>query len=708
MGGEENNKEETITGAAAVWKVAESHGVTHVFANPGTTEMHFVGAFESVRKIEPILTLHETVASGAADGYARMKKSSNTIVPGVTLLHLGPGLMNASANLHNARRAGSSLVNVVGDMSTWHSGTDPILESNIADIAKINGLVVSSKVPGAIASDANDAFVTATRSSTSPGESRVVTLVVPHDRSWERISKISIDDALRGNVSSVTQGCEDEKSHPMQSSEQAKTKENVVAERMHAKLAELLDENDIPPPFTTNTTFRSIGLTSQSSIRYAAMLREEFQLEIQPTVMYDYSLVWDLVLFIEDRLAIKNKNIGEGGFSPASFSPPRENLDVVKNASPPSHDLSEPVQKAINAFGKSFVKNILKSEPGKVGVYLGGDAGIRENLQRVCDICRKLGISEDSIYVENAFSRIDRGGDLMVKRCPYFPRDAIATLAGFETLVLVDAKKPVAMFGYKDQNFSSLIRQSEDDVWEIEAPPGGKLTDAFGAIEAALEKKTNAWKTDIADAKNEKHHERVKRTAKENASREKSGKLTPAAMCGAIAKSQPANCVVVDESLTSGTSYWEATDAFSPQFTHLTLTGGAIGFGLSAAVGAAVANRSRKVIAFQADGSGLYDCQALWSMARYNLNVCVVICNNASYNILNIENAVQGVEDANKTNVSKSLTSLGEPTIDWVAMAKSFGFRLATRCDTIENFEMVFQEAMEKNGEGPILVEAIL
>jgi thiamine pyrophosphate-dependent acetolactate synthase large subunit-like protein len=75
---------------------------------------------------------------------------------------------------------------------------------------------------------------------------------------------------------------------------------------------------------------------------------------------------------------------------------------------------------------------------------------------------------------------------------------------------------------------------------------------------------------------------------------------------------------------------------------------------------------------------------------------------------LNIENAVQGVEDANKTNVSKSLTSLGEPTIDWVAMAKSFGFRLATRCDTIENFEMVFQEAMEKNGEGPILVEAIL
>ena len=233
-------------------------------------------------------------------------------------------------------------------------------------------------------------------------------------------------------------------------------------------------------------------------------------------------------------------------------------------------------------------------------------------MERVSQICRKLGISEDSIYVENAFSRVDRGGGLTVKRCPYFPRDAdMAVLASFHTLILVDAKKPVAMFGYKDQNFSSLIRQAEDDVWEIEAPPGGKLEDTFVAIETALEKKESLWRTDIADAKNDKHREKVTRTAKETTLLEKSGKLTPAAMCGAIAKSQPEKCVVVDESLTSGSMYWDATDAFSPQFTHLTLTGGAIGFGLSAAVGAAVADRSRKIIAFQADGSGLYDCQAL-------------------------------------------------------------------------------------------------
>merc|ERR1711965_1246618 len=110
--------------------------------------------------------------------------------------------------------------------------------------------------------------------------------------------------------------------------------------------------------------------------------------------MYDYSLVWDLVLYIEDRLAIENKNSGvENSFSPAS-SPTRESADVGKKNTSHSHGLSEPVQKAINAFGKSFVKSILKSESGKVGVYLGGDAGIRENLERVCGIFRKLGISE--------------------------------------------------------------------------------------------------------------------------------------------------------------------------------------------------------------------------------------------------------------------------------------------------------------------------
>ena len=150
-------------------------------------------------------------------------------------------------------------------------------------------------------------------------------------------------------------------------------------------------------------------------------------------------------------------------------------------------------------------------------------------------------------------------------------------------------------------------------------------------------------------------------------------------MCGAIAKSQPENCVVVDESLTSGSMYWDATDAFSLGLRIWTAAYRRSGlvFGLSAAVGAAVADRSRKNNAFQTDGSGLCDCQAL-----DNVQIqfeCVVICNNSAYNILNIENAMQRVEDANKTNLSKSLTSLGDPAIDWVAMAKSFGFRMATR-----------------------------
>ena len=699
-----NKDKDKVSGATAVLQVAELHGVDACFANPGTTEMHFVGAFDNVPSVKPYLTLHETVASGAADGYARMKKDLNKTIPGVTLLHLGPGLMNASANLHNAKRASSSIVNLIGDMSTFHSGSDCILESNIADIAKINSIaVVTTTVPGEIASDANEAFVTAKKNVKSPGLSRVVTFVIPHDRSWELVSKTSAKDAVSNRINSIGVPIQN-KQHaqaPAQVSSSNKIKINVP-EVLHRTLKDMV--NDDIPPFTKSSTLRSLGLTSQSSITYSAMLREELGLEcIRPTLMYDYPNLSDLIEYIEDRLeatgVLTNKNDQQ------------EVVDAavpITTSSSSSSALSEQVQKAINSFGKSFVKSILKQDPAKVGVYVGGcDALIRENLKRICLIFRKLGVSEDQIFCENAFSRVDRGcieGD-KIKRLPYFPRDAMATLGSFETLVIVDAKKPVAMFGYKDQGFSSLIRQDEENVWEIEAPPDGCLLDAFDAIESALEKKSSSFKTEIADAKNAKHRARLLRSATENTLNEKTGKLTAASMCGVVAKYQPVNCVVVDESLTSGGTYWDASDAFSPKFSHLTLTGGAIGFGLSAAVGAAVAKPESKVIALQADGSGLYDCQALWTMARYELNICVVICNNSNYQILNIETAMQAVENQN-SELSKSLTSLKNPSIDWVLMAKSFGVKNVIKCATIEEFRMVFQEAMEKTG--PMLIEASL
>lgn len=97
------------TGAQALAHMLVDAGITTVFSNPGTSEMHFVTAFDAVPGLRPVLTLFEGVASGAADGYARMAGR-----PAATLLHLGPGLGNALANLHNARRASSPILNIVG------------------------------------------------------------------------------------------------------------------------------------------------------------------------------------------------------------------------------------------------------------------------------------------------------------------------------------------------------------------------------------------------------------------------------------------------------------------------------------------------------------------------------------------------------------------------------------------------------------------
>ena len=102
-----------MNGAHAFLTTLADAGVDTVFANPGTTEMAFVDALGDEPRIDSYLVLHESVASGAADGYARMAGRS-----AATLLHLGPGLANASSNLHNARRAGSPVLNIVGDHAT--------------------------------------------------------------------------------------------------------------------------------------------------------------------------------------------------------------------------------------------------------------------------------------------------------------------------------------------------------------------------------------------------------------------------------------------------------------------------------------------------------------------------------------------------------------------------------------------------------------
>src|SRR5919199_6770471 len=120
-----------MKGAEALLRTLLAGGVDVCFTNPGTSEMQFVAALDRVPEMRGVLALFEGVATGAADGYARMADK-----PAATLLHLGPGLANGLANLHNARRAATPIVNIVGEHATTHIQYDAPLTSDIAGIAR--------------------------------------------------------------------------------------------------------------------------------------------------------------------------------------------------------------------------------------------------------------------------------------------------------------------------------------------------------------------------------------------------------------------------------------------------------------------------------------------------------------------------------------------------------------------------------------------
>lgn len=164
-----------MNGAQTLVKTLLGAGVDVCFSNPGTSEMHFVAALDEHPDMKCVLGLHETVVTGAADGYARMAGK-----PAATLLHLGPGLGNGLANLHNAKRARSQVVNVVGDHATYHGHFDAPLTSDVEGIARpVSDWVRSSKTSHRVAGDAAEAIAAAKQ---APGH--IATLILPADCAW--------------------------------------------------------------------------------------------------------------------------------------------------------------------------------------------------------------------------------------------------------------------------------------------------------------------------------------------------------------------------------------------------------------------------------------------------------------------------------------------------------------------------------------------
>ena len=164
-----------MNGAQALIRTLVDCNVDVCFTNPGTSEMHFVAALDAVPEMRGVLGLFEGVVTGAADGYGRMADR-----PAATLLHLGPGLGNGLSNLHNARRARTPVVNIVGDHATYHRRFDAPLASDIETVARnVSAWVRSSSSPGEVATDAVEAV---TAAMGPPGH--VATLILPADVSW--------------------------------------------------------------------------------------------------------------------------------------------------------------------------------------------------------------------------------------------------------------------------------------------------------------------------------------------------------------------------------------------------------------------------------------------------------------------------------------------------------------------------------------------
>ena len=172
-----------MNGGQALIRTLVDCGVDTCFMNPGTSEMHFVAALDAVPEMRSVLALFEGVATGAADGFGRMAGR-----PAATLLHLGPGLGNGLANLHNARRARTPIVNIVGDHATYHKQYDAQLESDIETVARnVSTFIRWSAKADEVGADAAEAVAVA---SGPPGQ--VATLVLPADAAIAEIA-----DALK-------------------------------------------------------------------------------------------------------------------------------------------------------------------------------------------------------------------------------------------------------------------------------------------------------------------------------------------------------------------------------------------------------------------------------------------------------------------------------------------------------------------------------
>ncbi len=518
-----------MNGAESLSRTLVSQGVTVCFANPGTSEMHFVAALDKVDGMRCVLGLFEGVVTAAADGYYRM-----TDQPACTLLHLGPGLGNGLANLHNAKKAGSGIVNIVGEHATYHVAHNAPLTSDIEGVARpMSHWVRTCNDSTQVAQAGADAVTAALQ---PPGQ--IATLILPADTAWNPGGE-------------------------------------VVAPR--------------PRPAREPVPSTSVDACAQ---------------------------------------ALRNGR--------------------------------------------------------KTALLLGGIAGRETALQWAGRIAARCGAD---ILCEYSVARLERGaGRVTPKRVPYSVDLAVQMLSGYEQIILVAARPPVAFFAYPgkpsllappDCRFVTLAQAHQDVNQALEA-----LADAVGARTTAP--------ASLAG---------LQRPALPGPGRDP---IEPVGLGRLIAALIPEGAVVVDESVSSGRGFDVPTSQAAPH-SWLNIMGGAIGFGLPGAVGAAIGAPDRPVIVLEGDGSGMYTLQALWTMARESLNVKVVVMANRSYHILQgeLKNVGAGSPGVN----ARAMLTLDRPDLDWLHLARGMGVP-GERAHSLQELASALQKALAT--PGPVLIEAVI
>ncbi len=314
-------------------------------------------------------------------------------------------------------------------------------------------------------------------------------------------------------------------------------------------------------------------------------------------------------------------------------------------------------------------------------LLLGGDALTEGNLETAGRIAAKTGCK---LLSEWSNARLERGaGRVAVGRVPYPIDIALKALEPYKRIVLLGARAPIGFFAYP--GMPAVLTRDDAEILKL-ADAGADLTGALEALCAA----TGAVETPPAHV------------AKAELPDRPEGAIDLDTLAAVIARAIPENAIVVDESITTGRAFFPVTKG-APKHDWLNNCGGSIGYGMPVAIGAAVACPDRKVLAMIGDGSAMYTVQALWTMARENLDITVLIFANRSYKILRGELTKVGVRNPGPR--AMDMLTLDRPAIDWVQMARSMGVE-AQQVKECEALEAAMEEGL--SGTGPRLIEVML